>query len=206
MGKALKVDYVISGNVAELGDSYVLNVKAVTSSGEELRRIVSDPLRGNQDELIEAIRVAAYRLLSPEELVGEISILADRTGATVELDGQVVGKTPLPAPIQNVSLGKHQLRVSAGEFGEFESEIDVRFQKSTRVIVQLVDLRIKEKPKVAANLVETRPKKAPPRWYQSKWVLVGAGIGTAIIGGYIGYRLFDQNVVSCNEEPSQCMQ
>mgnify|MGYP001582038549 CR=1 FL=1 len=68
IGKALKVDLVVTGNVAALGDSYILNIKAVASgSGSELRRIESDPLRGQPDELIDAIRVAAYRRLAPNE-------------------------------------------------------------------------------------------------------------------------------------------
>ncbi|MCP4449745.1 MAG: hypothetical protein GY811_31100, partial [Myxococcales bacterium] len=100
IGKTLKVDYVVSGNVAALGGAYVLNIKAIASGrGEELRRIESAPLRGAQDELIESIRVAAYRLLLPAELVGSISILADREGAEVQLDGKVVGVTPLAKPI-----------------------------------------------------------------------------------------------------------
>src|SRR5690606_13440826 len=66
IGKALGVDVVVSGNVAALGDSYILNIKAVdVRTGAQLRRIASDPLRGNPDELIEAVRVAAYRLLAP---------------------------------------------------------------------------------------------------------------------------------------------
>ena len=66
IGKALNVDYVISGNVAALGDSFILNIKAIdVTTGKELRRIESDPLRGQPEKLIDSIRVAAYRLLAP---------------------------------------------------------------------------------------------------------------------------------------------
>jgi TolB-like protein len=111
IGKALSVDFVVSGNVASLGDSYILNIKAVASkSGAELRRIESDPLRGQPDELIDAIRVAAYRLLAPDELVGSITVLADRAGAVVELDSKVIGKTPLTKPIEGLTLGEHHVK------------------------------------------------------------------------------------------------
>ena len=207
IGKALRVDYVVAGSVAALGDAYVLNIKAVASGrGEELRRIESDPLRGAPDELIESIRVAAYRLLSPDELVGSISILADREGAEVVLDGKVIGKTPLSGPISNLSLGNHKLRVSAGEFGSFESDVRVRFQKSTRVAVQLVDLRVKATgdPKDAAPIVVTRDK--PKVWYQKTWFLVSAGVGAIVVGAIIGSQFFPgDDAIQCDKDPAQCM-
>ncbi len=207
IGKALKVDYVVSGSVAALGDAYVLNIKAVASGrGEELRRIESDPLRGAPDELIESIRVAAYRLLSPDELVGSISVLADRAGAQVELDGNSVGTTPLAGPLENLTLGEHKLRVSAGEFGEFEASVRVRFQKTTRVAVQLVDLRVKQTTKPgeeAPPLVVKRD--APKAWYQKTWFLVSAGVGAVVVGAIIGSSLSGDGPISCSEEPAKCM-
>jgi len=206
IGKALKVDYVVVGNVAALGDSYVLNIKAVASGrGVELRKIESDPLRGAPDELIESIRVAAYRLLSPGELVGSISVLADREGAEVQLDGKKMGTTPLAAPITGLSLGTHKLRVSAGAFGEFESDVRVRFQKSTRVAVQLVDLRVKPAPgpKNLEPIIVTRD--APKRWYQKTWFLVSAGVGAVVIGAIVGSQLTGDDAVQCDRDPARCM-
>jgi TolB-like protein len=206
IGKALNVDYVVSGSVAALGDAYVLNIKAVTSgSGEELRRIESDPLRGAPDELIESIRVAAYRLLSPDELVGSISILADREGAVVELDGKQMGTTPLAAPLSGLTLGNHKLRVSAGDFGEFEADVRVRFQKSTRVAVQLVDLRVKPPTNstTAGPMIVTRD--APKVWYQKTWFLVSAGVGAVVVGVLIGSQFTQDAPISCTEDPMSCM-
>ncbi len=197
IGKALNVDFVVAGSVGSLGDSFVLNIKAVASQGgAELRRIESDPLRGQPDELIDAIRVAAYRLLAPEELVGSIFVLADRAGAVVELDSKVIGKTPLQGPIEGLALGKHSLKVDAGEFGSFSDNVNVRFQKSTRVAVNLVDLRIQGKgnPGDPNNLAKRRPEK---RWYQKTWFLIGAGVGAAILGGYIGYSLTRISYIDC---------
>lgn len=206
IGKALEVDYVVAGSVAALSDAYVLNIKAVTSGrGEELRRIESDPLRGAPDELIESIRVAAYRLLSPDELVGSISILADREGAEVVLDGKPVGTTPLAAPLSGLGLGTHKLRVSAGEFGEFESDVLVRFQKTTRVAVQLVDLRVKPTVDPEGQPVVYVTKDKPKRWYQKTWFLVSAGVGALVVGALIGSQLSGDGTIACDEDPAKCM-
>jgi TolB-like protein len=207
IGKALNVDFVVAGSVGSLGDSFVLNIKAISSdSGEELRRIESDPLRGQPDELIDAIRVAAYRLLAPKKLVGSIFILADRAGATVELDAKVIGKTPIEKPIDGLSLGEHTLKVSAGEFGEFSDTVQVRFQKSTRVVVNLVDLRVQGEPDPSAGDPSLlKPRDAPKRWYQKTWFLVGAGVSAAIVGGVIGYSLSSVAVIQCMPGEAKCM-
>jgi TolB-like protein len=205
IGKALKVEFVVAGSVGSLGDSFVLNIKAVSSKdGEELRRIESDPLRGQPDELIDAIRVAAYRLLAPEALVGSVSILADRAGAIVELDSKVIGKTPLAQPIEGLPLGDHALKVSAGEFGEFSNTIQVRFQKTTKVVVNLVDLRVKgaDDPN-ALDPTKTNNGPPPKRWYQKTWFLISAGVGAAILGGYVGFALSDSSVVKCGSMPME---
>lgn len=207
IGKALNSDFVVVGSVASLGDSFVLNIKAVSSkTGDELRRIESDPLRGRPDELIDAIRVAAYRLLAPEELVGSITVLADRAGATVEVDSKVVGKTPLTKPIEGLPLGEHTLKVSAGEFGEFENKVQIRFQKTTRVVVNLVDLRVQGAPKpTAGDLSKLPPRDPPKRWYQKTWFLVAAGASAAVLGGYIGYSLAEVTVIKCMPGDDKCM-
>ena len=73
IGKKLGVDVVVTGTVGAVGENYVLSIKAVdVRTGTQLRRINSDPLRGSPDELIDSVRVAAYRLLAPEQIYGGI--------------------------------------------------------------------------------------------------------------------------------------
>jgi hypothetical protein len=78
IGKKIGVDVVITGTVGAMGSSYVLNIKAVDVATQKLiKRIDSDPLRGSPDDLIEGVRVAAYRLLAPAQLHGSIQIQTD---------------------------------------------------------------------------------------------------------------------------------
>ena len=138
IGKKLGVDVMVTGSVAAMGDNYIMNIKAVdVAKGTQIRRIASDPLRGSPDELIDAIRVAAYRLLAPDQLYGSAVVLTDLLGATVEVDGKKVGATPLPGPIAKLPLGEHTLKVSAKGYTPFEQPVTVRFQKATRVVVRL---------------------------------------------------------------------
>jgi hypothetical protein len=197
IGKKLGVDVMITGSVAALGDSYILNIKAIdVGRAAQIRRIATDPLRGSPDELIESIRVAAYRLLAPDQLHGSIHVLSDAIGAAVYIDGQAKGMTPLPGPIVRLPLGEHQLRVESAGYLPFEEKVVVRFQKSTRVVVRLA-------PKVDAGPggpLKTVPRRHEP-WYTSKWAYAGAGVTALILGVAIGRALATPDEIRCDEVP-----
>lgn len=196
IGKKLGVDVMITGSVAAMGDNYILNIKAVdVAKGTQIRRIATDPLRGSPDELIEAIRVAAYRLLAPEQLYGSVVVLTDLLGATVELDGKSVGATPLPGPVTKLPLGEHTLKVSAKGYTPFEDKVTVRFQKATRVVVHLVVAA--GEPGLAAPRLVDRPRKP---WYSSTWAYVGAGVVALAAGVTIGYLASRPTVIDCSQE------
>lgn len=184
IGKRLGVEVMVAGSVGSLGDNYLLDIKVVdVATAKQLRRITTDPLRGTPDELIESVRVAAYRLLAPEQLHGSIVILSDLIGGEVSIDGKRVGQTPLPAPVSKLALGPHTVRVSARGYVPFEEKVEVRFQKSARVEVRLVvDL--------SAGAPPPLPEKPAPRsWYARPWVMVAIGVGAVVTGAIIGQRL-----------------
>ncbi len=200
IGRKLGVDFVVTGNVASLGDSYVVNIKAIdTGSSKELRRIASDRLHGDEDDLIEPVRVAAYRLLAPNELKGAIALLTDVDGANVDIDGKAYGQTPLPRPISGLPLGAHTIRVSAKGYSDVSKKVTVRFQKTSRVVVRLITPKID--PVVTAPVVPTKPKK---RFYKKPWFYVVVGAGALLVGGAIGYSLGGPNIVDCTTDPMAC--
>jgi hypothetical protein len=193
IGSKIGVDVMISGSVAALGENYILDIKAVdVKTGKPIRRIQSDPLRGSPDELIEAVRVAAYSLLAPDQLYGSVFVLSDLVGAKVTLDGKAAGKTPLPAPISKLPLGKHTLKVEAEGYLPFDEEIEVRFQKSTRVVVRLAT---QEPTDTGAPRTVVRDEPTP--WWTSKWAYVGAGVVAVGLGALIGWQLGKDEVIDC---------
>ena len=196
IGKKLGVDVMVTGSVAALGESYILNIKAVdVGRAVQIRRIATDPLRGSPDELIDSIRVAAYRLLAPDQLHGSIFVLSDSIGAQVSIDGKVSGKTPLPGPITKLTLGEHDLRVDMEGYYPFEEKVVVRFQKSTRVVVRLAP---RAETPVGPPKTVVRDKKP---WYTSNWAYAGAGVTALIIGIAIGRSLATPTEVRCDEVP-----
>ena len=193
IGKKLGVDVMVTGTVGAMGQSYVLDIKAVdVASQKQIRRIESDPLRGSPDELIEGVRVAAYRLLAPEQLHGAIQIQTDIIGAEVRLDDKPLGKTPLPniGVISKLPLGKHTLRVQAPGYDPFDDQVTVHFQK-----ISQVEVRMLASKEVLGTGKYTRVEKRP--FYTKTWFIVGAGIVAIGVGAAIGYSLGSVDTVQC---------
>jgi hypothetical protein len=183
IGKKLGVDVIVAGTVGQLGDNYVLTIKAVDVAGARaLQRIQSDPLRGQPDELIEGVRVAAYRLLAPGQLHGAIQIQTDLIGAEVALDDEPRGKTPLPGNgvIGKLRIGKHELSFTAPGYEPYRTTVEVHFQKVSPVVVHLVS----STQVIGTGRIE-RIERRP--FYTRTWFLVAAGVAAVGLGAAIGY-------------------
>jgi hypothetical protein len=192
IGKKLGVDVVVTGSVGAMGDNYVLNIKAVdAATATQLRRISTEPLRGSPDELIDAVRVAAYRLLAPTQIHGGVLVLTDLVGAEVSLDDKVVGKTPLPGPVAKLALGNHRLRVAAQGYAPFDAPVEVRFQKTTRVVARLVST-----PDIITGPAVPTTKVRDP-WYGRTWVWLAVGAGAILVGGLVGHQLGTYTTITC---------
>ncbi len=194
IGKRLGVDVVITGTVGALGTSYVLNIKAVDVATGKSQRIASDPLKGSPDELIESVRVAAYKLLAPEQLHGAVQIQTDLIGAEVSLDGNSLGKTPLPnqGVIGKLAIGPHKLVVSAKDYAPFDEDVEVHFQKVSPVVVRL--LQSNEVIGTGKTItVERHP------FYTRTWFIVGASVAVIATSVLIGLKARCYDVTGVGE-------
>jgi hypothetical protein len=191
LAHALKVTRVVAGNVGGLADNYVVNLKLVDDTGRELRRVTAT-LTGSPEELIAEIRVAAFRLVAPERLVGNIAILSDVPGATVTLDGIDVGKTPLAGPLANLPTGVHKLSVQREGFSQFAEDVPVRFEKTTQVVVHQSAMS------EAARKAERRRRAAGEMPIYTRWWFWGAMTVSAVATGIaIGYAVPKQSAIDC---------
>jgi PEGA domain len=205
LGTALGVDRVISGNVGGLAGSYVVNLKIVdVKEAKELRRI-QEPISGRPDQLIEAVRVAAYGLVAPERLRGAIVVLADQPDATILLNGKPVGKTPLPTQ-HGLAVGTYILRASKDGYTDAVQKVRVRFQKTAQVVVKL------KAPKGGVGKGPVRPVEVrrPYPWYTRWWFWTAVGVVAAGVGVGLGYAIGGESTgINCTSpstaaEKAQC--
>lgn len=193
LARALHVTRVVAGNVGGLADAYVVNLKLVDDNGRELRRVTAT-LTGSPEELIDEIRVAAFRLVAPERLVGNIAILSDVPGATVNLDGIDVGKTPLPAPLSGLPVGVHKLAVTREGFTSWSEDVPVRFEKTTQVVVHQSAMS------EAARRAERRRRAAGETPIYARWYFWAGMAASAILTGVaVGFAVPKQGVVDCTK-------
>lgn len=181
IGKKLGVATVVAGTVATLGDAYILDIKAIDVATGKPKRIQSDPLRGTADDLIEGVRVAAYRLLAPQQLHGAIRVMSDLVGAEVSLDGKVVGKSPLAnqGVVGNEELGVHKIHVAAPGYDPFDADVEVHFQKVATVDVHLIPSKVV----IGTGVVVHEERR---HIYTRPWFIAAVGvaaIGIAILVG-----------------------
>jgi len=185
IGRRLRARYIISGTLASLGQDYVVTLKAVNTRTRKSERRISETLSGQRDQLIETVRLAAYRLLRPEQLRGSLQVLVNIPGATVYVDGKRVGVSPLRSPIRDLKVKEHTVRITHPDFVDFIRKVKVRFQKTRLVRVMLN--RPKVEPRRPARqgplppVVEDRPTPWYSRWWF--WTIVGVvavGAGTAV--------------------------
>lgn len=91
---------------------------------------MSEPEKQQADAALAAIR----------NLVGTLRVTVSESGATVTLDGQAVGTTPLEAPLV-VDLGSHAFHVEKPGFTPFEQNLTIDGGNETPVTVTLKAIR-----------------------------------------------------------------
>ncbi|MBK8480790.1 MAG: PEGA domain-containing protein [Proteobacteria bacterium] len=199
-GRLLAVDQIISGNIGALGDSYVINLKLVDVSSEREVRRVSDTLNGAPDRLIEAIRLAAFRLVAPERLRGSLNVQVGVPGAAVYLDGRLLGHSPL-APQHNLAVGRHTLRVSKAGHHDVLQAVEVPLQNVAQLIVALEPTISPQRP--ARRATAPQGVGAPP-WFSRPWFWTTVGVGAAVLGAALGLALANDSGINCDAEPARC--
>jgi len=146
-------------------------------SGSLVRDSVS-VLKGKGEQLENLAFRAAALLISPEQLKGGLGLDVNVGGATIMIDGERVGESPLAGPYGGLTEGRHKVRVTKEGYGAFEQAVQITFGEVTQLDVRLT--RDAQKEFSSSPPSASRP---PPL------IALGvAGVGAAVTGG--GVLLF----------------
>lgn len=160
---------------------YILRTQLISGvTGEVLRADETYCEICTYDEVLERLDQELGNLATPieEALAAEaapakatIHVVSDPTGATVRVDGRVVGETPLDA---EVDPGAHEISVHKDGFADTTQSLDVAADEERALQLELV-----------------RERKGPGLWRILGWS--GVGVGVAAVGTGIGLLIVDEN-------------
>lgn len=183
LGGALGVDKIITGEVGRVGKRLLIGLRMIDREAVVVDNRVTEAFEGPDEQLLFATRHAVRTLLGIEaDGEGKLVVTANRSGATLFVDGERKGTVPGP-PLDGLKPGKHALRVSAPGFYDWQAEVYVEPEGTTAQWVEL-----EEEPRLVKPFV--------PAWvYWSSWAVTGAvGVGAVVAGVFTGgavafYRL-----------------
>ena len=123
IGGALGVDQLIVGHVGFMVDRYVISLRVIDAKSPKALSRVTEMFSGQESQLVSALRHTVRRLLGVSvEEPGHLHVSASAPQADIEVDDLVVGQTPHP-PIENLSPGKHMLRVLKPGYIDWRSHV-----------------------------------------------------------------------------------
>jgi hypothetical protein len=172
-------DAFIVGNLAGLGERRVINLKLIdVHSGSEVRR-ASEKASGDESQLIVNIRKAAVQLVAPHLFTGDIELVASQSNVTVQLDGKLLGVTPLAQTRVSVPAGHHALEASGEGLVPFSTMLTIAYGETKTVTVDLAQS--------TAFMGGSTPFRH--RWWT--WAIAGAGLVAVGLGSYFNYLQVD---------------
>ena len=138
---------------------------------------------------------------------GTIAVQTDPAGASIRIDGRLIGTTPLPSPVR-VAAGKHTVEARLAEYSPQDRDVDVTGKKPVRIEIKLNPVFVNGLPptSLAPTIQEAQPPVEPvaaspplvvataqpqatarsPKWLRlSGYVVGGLGLAVAVTGGVI---------------------
>jgi hypothetical protein len=186
---ALGLDWIVTGTMTGIGEHLAVDLRLVNGrEGSELRRIAAElaveaELRAGQ------MTELAVRLLAPEKWKGSLLVETSVSGASIFLDEQQLGVTPLAAPLENLAPGKHILRVVKEGYADFSHFVNIKFNQLAQVKVNLENSLVegllyqddtaRPAPAPAAEALHTvvvQPSRLPA------WLALGAALAAGAAG------------------------
>lgn len=193
LGSLLRADLAIYGEVGGLGGAHVIYLKLVDArTAVEIRSTVLELGAGATSGTAAETeaRAAATRLLTPERYIGRLQLDVRVRGASIFIDGRLAARAPVRPLL--LAVGSHALRVTHPEFRDFVRFVEVPFDASLRVPVDLRPYRAVAGDIRRTDLPPPRPLgpdpgALPTPWYRRWYTITGAGalllVGSAVAVG-----------------------
>jgi hypothetical protein len=180
LGKETGAQRAIAIEATPLGEGLVIYLQSVEVPSGRAIGSTTVSLSGGSARAAgdrDAMRSALMRVLDPGRYLGRLQLKLDVQGAEVQIDGR-----PARGNLIEVSVGTHALRVTHPAYHDFLRFLDVEFDKTVPVDVNMAAYPLAEGEMTEQQRRELGklPKRRVP-WYRTWWALTLAGV--VITGG-----------------------
>lgn len=138
IGGALGADYMVTGSLIRVDQTYMLQLQLLNIRTSRPEQRVTREYRGGPEGLFEEAR-SAVKLLVRELLnarSGTLDLKVSEEGATVRIDGSIVGTSPMP-PL-SLAGGLHTLTVDREGFVRQSQDVNIKESVATSAEVVLL--------------------------------------------------------------------
>jgi hypothetical protein len=126
IGVELGVDELIAGTVGRRGTTWVFNLNRFDIRSGELAGRVFQEIEGDVGALADGFEATIPNLFARELNPATLVVSASVAGAEIHLNGVLVGVfRDEPVRIDNLRPGRHELRVSAGGYFDWERTVSL---------------------------------------------------------------------------------
>lgn len=193
IGGALGADFLVIGNLSLVGDTYIIQLQLANIAAAKIESRASREYSGDTKGLFAELRTAT-RLLVRDLLgqkSGELSVAVAEEGATIKLDGAIVGVSPLSEPL-SVAGGLHELTVEKEGYVVYRADVNIVENKQLDVTAKLIPSpEFISKYKRDASFTRTLA-----------WIGIGAG-AAALAGGVALYFVGASQAVDLQDDVRQ---
>jgi len=141
-GKLMGAEKIVSGQVGNLGDLYMITLQMLDVETGQIIRLVEESYTGPVERLTIPIRASAQRLLG---IGGEgtlkptlLRIASTPAGARVYVDDLFEGNTPLM--IKMLDPGVHNVKMTAPGYAGWEQSVDIVESETNFIDAELIEL------------------------------------------------------------------
>lgn len=185
LGKETGAQRAVAVEATPLGEGLVVYLQAIEVPGGRALGSTTVSLAGGGTRAAndrEVVRAALTRILDPSRNIGRLQLRLDVQGAEVQIDGH-----PSHAGIVELPVGTHALRVTHPAYHDFLRFLDVEFDKTLPVDVNMAAYPLAEgemTEKQRRDLAVLARRRVP--WWRSWWALSLAGVViTGVVTGAV---------------------
>jgi hypothetical protein len=183
VGALLGVQLLVTGTARAMGDGALVDLEFLDVGSGKVVSKISRTLSGTRVRRAAVFEAILTEVLFPERLVGQLDIFLNPPGGSVFLDGQLKVKQAGPQlHLKGVPAGQHTLRVQRQGHQDFYAIVQVPFQGTTKLNIEMRKGRPAGRNPAVSPPEEAAGESTTP-WYGRWWLWTAVGV--LLVGGTV---------------------